>query len=124
MLSGTYLSIKKNLPNDLNHRISGCTLLEIIYRGFNVNNNVVTDMVIGGAFMRSPWDQVFEILDGITKTNGGWHTHKANVPTETYLIEASIKHRAFNNSVAQEVAQLRMDLSKFTKKIVEHAQKS
>ena len=95
--------------------MSGRNLLEIFYRALNVNTKAVADTITGGAFMSLRWDQASEILDRVTKTNRGWHTREEDTPAGTYAIGASAAQRALDEFVAQEVAQLRTEISLLAK---------
>lgn len=55
--------------------------------------------------------QSFEIPDRISKTSQGWRTRDSDIPTNTYTIGSSIEILIIDNSVAQEVAQLRIEFS-------------
>ena len=98
--------------------MNGRNLLEIFYRELNANTKVVLDTITGKAFMILRWEQASDILDCITKTNRGWHTREADRPAETYSIGVSVKQKMLDDTVAQEVAQLRTEIELLAKKIM------
>lgn len=71
--------------------------------------------MLGGAFINLCWEHASEILDQIMITNWGYHTQDTKRPESTYVIGASTKQRALDNSVAQEVPQLRTKIGFLTK---------
>lgn len=58
------------------------------------------------------------ILDYLSLTNRGLHTQEAEIGTETYAIGASNEHRVIDNTVGQEVVQLRIEVGLLTKKFI------
>lgn len=103
-LHTTWLWFNTKFLNVPNHRMTSRNLLDTFYRALRSSTKPITDTISGEEFMCLHWDQVFEILNQITKTNQGWHTQDMDIPIRTYTIRSPTEKKISNEMVAREAA--------------------
>lgn len=100
------------------HRIPRRNFLEIFYKVLNANTKFFSNTIIGEAFMSLCWEVAPKILEQIPLTNQWQHTWEAKRGTDTYAIGTSRKYKTIDNIVAQEFAQLRIEIGLLTNKFI------
>lgn len=93
----------------------GRNFIEIFLWDLNANTKDVEYTITCGAFMSLRWEYSSKILEKITKTNWGWHPQEDGRSSGNSTIGASSDKGEFDEIVAQDVAQLRIEINLLAK---------